>query len=85
MKTKTPKTKNTNASRTAARVGSSAVVRLFWAVMKAHTWNNITVADIPMQAPAEGPQRFIPVFDTREQAVKWAGSDEHVYEMRSFA
>jgi hypothetical protein len=31
--------------------------------------------------PEDGPHRFIPVFNTREQAVAWAGSDEHVYAM----
>ena len=50
-----------------------------WAVMKAHAWDSITTAHgIPLMCPPEGPHRFIPVFDTREQAVAWAGTDEHV-------
>ena len=50
-----------------------------WAVMKAHAWDSITTAHgIPLMCPPEGPHRFIPVFTTREQAVAWAGSDEHV-------
>ena len=54
-----------------------------WAVMKAHSWDKLSVLGHPLLSPAEGPQRFIPVFDTREQAVQWAGSDEHVAEMQS--
>lgn len=39
-----------------------------------------------MAAPKEGPQHFIPVFDTREQAVAWSGNDEtHVYALESVA
>lgn len=84
MKAQT-KTEKRSASRTAERVGSDAMVRRFWCVMKAHGWDGLTVAGIPMQAPKEGPQRFIPVFDTREQAVAWAGTDEHVYALESVA
>lgn len=49
-----------------------------WAVMKAHTWGSISAHGFPLQCPPEGPHRFIPVFNTREQAVAWDGSDEHV-------
>lgn len=54
-----------------------------WAVMKAHSWDKLSVLGYPLLSPAEGPQRFIPIFDTREQAIQWAGSDEHVVEMQS--
>jgi hypothetical protein len=55
-----------------------------WAVMKAHAWDSITTAHgIPLMCPPEGPHRFIPVFNTREQAVAWAGSDEHVAMLMS--
>ena len=84
MKAQT-KNKKRSASRTAARVGSDAMVRRYWCVMKAHGWDCLTVAGIPMQAPKEGPQHFIPVFDTREQAVAWAGTEEHVYALESVA
>lgn len=51
----------------------------FWVVMKAHTWDSITTMHgISLMCSDEGPHRFIPVFNTREQAVAWAGSDEHV-------
>ena len=85
MKPKTSKNKKTTAGRTAARVGSDAMVRRFWCVMRAYGWANLSVAGIEMAAPKEGPQHFIPVFDTREQAVAWAGTDEHVYELESVA
>jgi hypothetical protein len=75
MPTKNTKTK---ARQTAKAVGSGPLVRYLWAVMKAHAWSSLTVAGIEMTSPAEGPQRFIPVFETREQAVAWAGSEEHV-------
>lgn len=47
--------------------------------MKAHSWDSLEVGvGWPLRAPDEGPQRFIPVFNTREQAVKWAGGGEDV-------
>lgn len=49
-----------------------------WAVMKAFEWSSIQTLGLPLQCPPEGPQHFIPVFDTREQAVEWSGSCEHV-------
>ena len=52
-----------------------------WAVMKGYPWSSVEAAGIPLQSPPEGPHRFIPIFDTREQAVAWAGSDEHVVEL----
>jgi len=51
---------------------------VLWAVMKAHPWSKLQVHGQPLRCPIQGPQRFIPVFDTREQAVEWNGSDEHV-------
>lgn len=86
MKTKLSKTKKTNARRTDKAVGSGPLVRRFWCVMKAHGWQNLSVAGVAMAAPKEGPQRFIPVFDTREQAVAWSNNDEtHVYALESVA
>jgi hypothetical protein len=48
--------------------------------MKAQDWNTVTVTlgGIPLQAPPEGPDGFIPIFTTRERAMKWAGGDESV-------
>ena len=55
--------------------------KIYWAVMKAQPFSSLVVSGYPLQYPTEGPHRFIPIFDTREQAVAWAGSDEHVVEM----
>lgn len=49
-----------------------------WAVMKVYEWDSIEAAGFTLQCPADGPHRFIPVFNTRAQAVAWAGSDDHV-------
>ncbi|MDP3069825.1 MAG: hypothetical protein Q8N18_06020 [Opitutaceae bacterium] len=51
--------------------------------MNALEWNFVSKGGIAMQAPKEGPQRFIPVFDTREQAVAWARTEKHVYPLDS--
>lgn len=59
--------------------------RRFWAVMRAYSWSSISLPalhSITLRADFEGPHRFIPVFDTREQAVAWNnGSDVDVREM----
>lgn len=45
-----------------------------YALMIACPWDTLTINGVAMPTPATGPQRFIPVFDTQEQAVEW-GSD----------
>tara|TARA_R110000868_G_scaffold58139_2_gene179638 strand:- start:468 stop:692 length:225 start_codon:yes stop_codon:yes gene_type:complete len=55
--------------------------KIYWAVMKAQPFSSLVVSGYPLQSPTEGPHGFIPVFDTREQAVEWAGSDENVEMM----
>jgi len=52
--------------------------KLLWCVMKAHGWENVECERGWLRPPPEGPHKFIPVFNTREQAVAWAGSDDHV-------
>ena len=82
----TTKAKKTPAKGRVSAVGSGRLARRFWCVMKAHGWQNLSVSGIAMAAPKEGPQHFIPVFDTREQAVAWSGNDEtHVYALESVA
>jgi hypothetical protein len=50
--------------------------------MKAYTWDSIkTVNNLTLIGPPEGPHRIIPVFNTRKQAVEWAGSDENVEKL----
>ena len=67
---------------TALIASETVTARTFlFAVMKVHKWEVLTAHGLPLQCPPEGPQGFIPVFDTRAQAVEWDGSDEHVVEM----
>ena len=49
-----------------------------YAVMRAISWEGIEVGGFPMQSPPEGPQRFIPVFDTQEQAVAFASDGDQI-------
>jgi hypothetical protein len=49
-----------------------------YAVMRAIAWEGIEAGGIPMAAPPGGPQRFIPVFDTREQAVAFASDGDKI-------
>lgn len=56
-----------------------------FAVMKAHKWSAVHIAgDVPLAAPDNGPQRFIPIFDTREQAVAFTEGDEtHIVKLET--
>lgn len=63
-------------------VESQSGPRHFWAIMKAYTWGSLSVEGSPLTPPVEGPQRFVPIFDTHEQAVAWNnGSDVDVRQM----
>lgn len=58
----------------------------YWAVMKAYPFSSLTIpalAGKPLETAPGEPQRFIPLFATRAEAVKFAGSEENVYEMES--
>lgn len=51
-----------------------------FAVMKALSFSSLSVGPYELHAPEEGPHRFIPVFLTREQAVKWNdGSEDNIF------
>lgn len=76
--TKTPRKRKNRATGQEARPGD-----VMWAVMKAHAWDAMTCNGWPVACPPEGPHRFIPVFNTRSQAVAWAGSDKHVVAMET--
>jgi hypothetical protein len=56
-------------------------VKYFWAIMKAQSWSSMTINGIEVAAQPEGPHRFIPVFNTREQAVAWNGGEDNVVMM----
>jgi len=47
-----------------------------WAIMKAYGWNSIEITGVNIIPPPNGPQRFIPLFDTREQALAFTDGDE---------
>jgi hypothetical protein len=53
-----------------------------WAIMRAYKWRSLSIEGLPVSCPEPGPQRFIPVFNTRDQAIKWNnGSAEDVMEV----
>jgi len=55
-----------------------------WAIMKAYKFSSLEVLGMELTPPLTGPQRFIPVFETRDQAVKFQNGDESdIYEMRT--
>lgn len=63
-------------------MSTQAAPKSYWAVMRAQEFSLIeTAIGMPLQHPPEGPQRFIPVFDTKEQAVAWNGGEDNVKEM----
>lgn len=50
-----------------------------FAVMKVFSWESLEVLGMPLSAPANGPHKFIPVFETRAQAVAFNnGSEENI-------
>lgn len=53
-----------------------------YAVMRAIAWDGIEAGGIPLQAPPDGPQRFIPVFDTQEQAVAFASDGDRIMPIK---
>jgi len=53
-----------------------------FAIFKAYSFGSFEVMGMTLQASKDGPQRFIPLFDTREQAIKFNdGSEEHIFQM----
>lgn len=65
----------------AARKSEADCSASMWAVMKAQSWASIEVLGIPMRAPFDEPCGFIPLFETRKQAVAWDnGCEDHVVE-----
>ena len=53
-----------------------------YAVMRAIAWDGIKAGGILLNAPPDGPQRFIPVFDTKEQAVAFASDGDRIMPVR---
>ena len=54
-----------------------------FAVFKAYPWSALEVLGcMPLGTPKEGPQRFIPLFDTKEQALEFTDGDEsNIFQM----
>jgi len=60
-------------------------VKFFYAVMKVQPWSSIKVIGYPITPPPEGPHGFVPIFNTRDQAVTWCGGDDtHVVQMSTY-
>jgi hypothetical protein len=76
---------NLNFSHSLRRqMNEKSVSGSFWVVMKLCEWGSIEVMGMPLRSPAKGgAQHFLRVFDTREEAVKEAGSDRLVIEVLS--
>ena len=79
---KTPRTRKSVATGQDGGVKPHPGVRM-WAVMKAHAWDSMICNGWPVACPPAGPHRFIPVFDTRAEAVAWAGSERLVVELET--
>jgi hypothetical protein len=54
-----------------ASAGSTA-----WIVSRTWPFSAMTIAGRPAKAEPGGPERFIPVFNTRAEAVAWYGKDD---------
>lgn len=53
-----------------------------FAVMKAYPFSSIQVFNsIPLNPVKGEPQRFIPVFESRKEAIAWGGTDENIVEL----
>jgi len=53
-----------------------------WAVMKAYKWIDMVKEGQPIRFPDIFPQRFIPVFNTKEQAIEFnKGSSKNIIKM----
>jgi len=63
--------KNDDAEPSGASGGSTA-----WMVLRAWPFSAVTAAGFSLKPEPGGPTRFIPVFDTRAEAVEWCGSDD---------
>ena len=58
-----------------------------WLVMKAYPWTALELG-VPFAhqvvQPAKGqPERFMPVFDRREDAIDWADDGDRILEVHS--
>ena len=47
-----------------------------WVISRAWPFSAMTANGIQMKVDSGEPTRFMPIFETREQAVKWYGTDD---------
>jgi len=53
-----------------------------YGVMKAYSWKSIEIPGVNIIPPIDGPQHFIPIFDTYSQALKFTDGDKtNIVEM----
>lgn len=55
--------------------------KALWVVMRAHSWSSVTFAGIECPTPKEGPHRWLPVFDSKEAAIEWHGSEADIIQL----
>lgn len=49
-----------------------------WTIMKLYKWDSMeTNLGVGVTMEKGGPIGFIPVFQTKEDAIKWEGADSH--------
>jgi hypothetical protein len=73
----------TKKRKRASRKSEEACSASMWAVMKAYSWESLEVMGLSLRAPAHGPCKFIPLFETWAQAVAFDdGCEDHVREIR---
>jgi len=52
-----------------------------WVVMEVYKWEYLTVlGNLSLMAPSDGPDGFMPIFDSRAEAIAWSGSEENIRE-----
>lgn len=55
---------------------------VLWAVMKAYPFSALLIWDtVPVSSAPGEPQRFIPVFNTKEEALAWGGTEDNIFKL----
>ena len=67
---------NTDNTRDAAEPSGASAGSTAWIVLRAWPFSAMTIAGRPAKTEPGGPERFIPVFNTRAEAVAWYGKDD---------
>ena len=59
----------------------SNVPKSMWAVLRIYPWGSLTHGGSEVRSPVSGSHGFCPVFNTKEDAVRFAGSEDAVAEL----